>query len=155
MEVEKRSYLRLRWFALLRSSSVGPLRRVRVFDASADLLGRSKCLVKTTPHGPAAQQSVPRPHHVRLSFYAAPPLQPGPLHREGRDLGRSRDLGSPVALTVSPGFGPGHNGYRSRCRRAQFVFLPSQRPRRPPVFAAMRSSRIRRPSFFVARPRPI
>ncbi|KAJ1117982.1 hypothetical protein NDU88_006177 [Pleurodeles waltl] len=119
--------------AIVVDSVGGPSRRVRVFDASADLLGRSKCLVQTTPHCPAAQQSVPRPHHVRLFFYAAPPLQPGPLRRERRDLGRSRDLCSPVALTVSPGFGPGHNGYRSGCRRAQFVFLPSQRPRRPRV----------------------
>ncbi|KAJ1084796.1 hypothetical protein NDU88_004942 [Pleurodeles waltl] len=82
--------------------------------------------------GPAAQRSVPRPHHVRLFFHAAPPLQPGPLRRKGRDLGQSRDLGSPVALTVSPGIRPGHNGYQGGCRRAQFVFLPSQRPRRPP-----------------------
>ncbi|KAJ1109205.1 hypothetical protein NDU88_006569 [Pleurodeles waltl] len=111
----------------------GPSRRVRVFDVSAGLLGRSNYLIQTTPHGPVARQSVPRPHHVRLSFYAAPPLQQGPLRREGRGLGRSRDLGSPVALTVSPGFGPGHNGYQSGCRCAQFVFLPSQRPRRPRV----------------------
>ncbi|KAJ1161431.1 hypothetical protein NDU88_001917 [Pleurodeles waltl] len=100
MEVEERSYLRLRWFALFRSSWL---------------------FCGTVAEG----ASVPRPHHVRLSFYVAPPLQPGPLRREGRDLGRSRDLGSPVALTVSPSFGPGHNGYRSGCRRAQFVFLPS------------------------------
>ncbi|KAJ1095772.1 hypothetical protein NDU88_000928 [Pleurodeles waltl] len=50
--------------------------------------------------------------------------------KEGTRAGR-KFLASRLALTVSPGFGPGHNGCRSGCRRAWCVLLPSQCPRRP------------------------
>ncbi|KAJ1189662.1 hypothetical protein NDU88_006406 [Pleurodeles waltl] len=58
------------------------------------------------------------------------------------------------ALAGSQGVSPKHSCCGCKGHRSQWVFRLSPHPRHPPGIAAARSTRSKRPSCFVARPRP-